>query len=73
MLGPLPPLHRWVVAVLALVASVGVGAWLAFTLTTPLSLGAAAGAVVGAVLGAVVVMLLLHDTARARRGAGRTR
>ena len=72
MLGPLPPLYRWVVAVLALVASAGVGAWLAIMLTSPLTDGAAAGAAIGAVLGAVVVMLLLHDTTPARHRAGRT-
>ncbi len=73
MLGPLPLLHRWVVCGLALVGSAGVGAWLAFTLSRPMSVGAAVGAVVGAVLGAVVVMLLLHDTDRVRHRAGRTR
>ena len=36
MLGPLPPLHRLLVSVLALVACIGVGAWLAFTLPIPL-------------------------------------
>lgn len=59
MLGPLPPLHRWVVCALALLACIGLGAWLAFTLPIPLL--ATAGAGIGAALGCVVVMLLLHD------------
>ena len=59
MLGPLPPLHRLLVSVLALVACVGVGAWLAFTL--PIPLVAPTGAAIGAVLGGGVVALLLHD------------
>ncbi len=68
MLGPLPPLYRWIVCVLALVASIGVGAWLAFTLPIPFI--ATSGAVIGAVLGVVLVMLVLHDggaPARTRR------
>ena len=62
MLGPLPPLHRWVVCVLALLACVGVGAWLAWTLPGPLL--APAGAVLGAVPGLVLVARLLHDNDR---------
>jgi len=67
VLGPLPPLHRLLVCVLALVACIGVGAWLAFTLPIPLI--APTGAAIGAVLGGGVVMLLLHGprpTASAR-------
>ncbi len=59
MLGPLPPLYRWIVSVLALAACVGVGAWLAWTLPVPVL--APAGAIVGAALGALVVRLLLQD------------
>ena len=53
---PAPPL---LVSVLALVACVGVGAWLAFTL--PVAAVAPTGAAIGAVLGAALVTLLLHD------------
>ena len=59
MLGPLPPLYRWIVCVLALVACVGVGAWLAAMLPVPFV--ATSGAVIGAALGVVLVMLVLHD------------
>ena len=65
MLGPLPPLYRLIVSVLALLAFVGVGAWLAFTL--PIA------AMIGAMLGALVVLGMLHEDAprpsrvRARR------
>jgi hypothetical protein len=58
VLGPPPPLHRRLVSGRALVACVGIGAWLAFTL--PIPLVAPTGAAIGAVLGGGVVMLLLH-------------
>ena len=35
MLGPLPPLYRWVVCSLALVVCAGLGAWLAWSLPVP--------------------------------------
>lgn len=52
MLGPLPPLHKTVVCVLALVACAGVAAWLADSLPLPVLPGAAAlaGGAVGLVL-----------------------
>jgi len=59
VLGPLPPLHRWVVTTLALVACIGVGAWLGSTL--PVAMLAQTGATIGALAGAVVVLLLLHE------------
>jgi uncharacterized MnhB-related membrane protein len=59
VLGPLPPMHRWIVCVAALVGCIGAGAWLAFTL--PMPDVTASGALVGAALGALVVALLLHD------------
>jgi hypothetical protein len=59
VLGPLPPLYRWIVCLLALVACIGVGAWLAFTLPVPLI--ATTGAAIGAALGVVLVTLVLHD------------
>jgi hypothetical protein len=59
VLGPLPPLHRWLVCILALVACIGVGAWLAFTL--PVEILATSGAAIGAALGMLVVALVLHD------------
>jgi hypothetical protein len=71
VLGPLPPLYRLIVSVLALLAFVGVGAWLAFTL--PIAVIAPTGAMIGAMLGALVVLGMLHEDAprpsrvRARR------
>ena len=52
MLGPLPPLHRTVVCLLALVACAGVAAWLAASLPLPVLPGTAAlaGGAVGLVL-----------------------
>jgi membrane protein YdbS with pleckstrin-like domain len=66
VLGPLPRLHRWIVCALALVACIGVGAWLAFTLPVPVLAGS--GATVGAALGLVVVLLVLHDGEGPDRG-----
>jgi hypothetical protein len=60
VLGPLPPLHRVVVCVLALLAPVGVGAWLAWS--TPGPLLPTVGAVIGASLGVALVFLLLRQT-----------
>lgn len=59
MLGPLPRLHRWTVGALALVACIGVGAWLASFLPVPLL--APAGAAIGAALGLLLVLLLVRD------------
>ena len=59
MLGPLPALYRIIVSVCALLACVGLGAWLAFTLPVPLLAGA--GASIGAGIGVVVVLLLTND------------
>lgn len=59
MLGPLPPLHRVLVALCAIALFVAGGAWVTFALTGPLL--AATGAGVGLGIGAVVVLLLLHD------------
>jgi hypothetical protein len=59
VLGPLPTLYRVIVSVCALLAFVGLGAWLAVTLPVPLL--ASAGAGIGAGIGAVAVLLLVHD------------
>jgi len=59
MLGPLPPLYRWLVGIAVVLACVGIGAWLAFTL--PVRLEAVAGAWAGAALGAVLLALVLHE------------
>ena len=79
MLGPLPTKYRVIVAASALVAFIGLGAWITFTLSGPLLPGGGAG--IGAALGLVAVLLLLHDSshrshprvARARHRADRRR
>ena len=71
MLGPLPPLHRWIVCSLVLLVCVGLGAWLAWTL--PIPLVAPMGACVGAALGVLRMVLLVHDgSPRARDRSRRT-
>jgi hypothetical protein len=67
MLGPLPRLHRWTVGALALLACIGVGAWLADSLPIPLL--APAGATIGAALGLLLVLLLLRDHQRSHQGS----
>jgi hypothetical protein len=64
VLGPLPPLYRWVVCILALVACIGAGAWLAATLPVPLM--ATTGVAIGVALGVVLVGLLLRGSGHAR-------
>jgi hypothetical protein len=71
VLGPLPPLYRLVVSVLALLAFVGVGAWLAFTL--PVAVLAPTGAMIGAMLGALVVLGMLHEDTPPERARARGR
>jgi hypothetical protein len=70
VLGPLPPVHRWLVCALALVTCVGLGAWTAWRLAAPELLPA--GVVVGGTLGIAAAFLLLRDDSpppreRARR------
>ena len=79
MLGPLPTKYRVIVAASALVAFIGLGAWITFRLPGPLLPGGGAG--IGAGLGLVAVLLLLHDSshqsqpraARARHRGDRRR
>jgi hypothetical protein len=59
VLGPLPALYRIIVSVCVLLACVGLGAWLAYTLPVPLLAGA--GASIGAGIGVVAVLLLTRD------------
>ena len=62
MLGPLPTVYRIVVAVCALLAFVGLGAWVTFAFSGPLL--ASMGAGIGAALGVLVTVALLHDFTR---------
>ncbi len=59
MLGPLPPLHRVIVAACALAACLGFGAWLTLVLPDPLLSRAGVG--VGAALGVIAVIVLLRE------------
>ena len=69
MLGPLPPLHRWVVLAISLVGFVALGLWVSLVVPTLPTLGLA-GAGFGAAVGLVAAYLLLHQSHPAR---GRTR
>ena len=59
MFGPLPPLHRQFVLIVALLVGMGSGVWIAgsASLSTAIVAGAAWGALAGLLLG----YLLLHD------------
>ena len=71
MLGPLPAGYRIIVSVCALLACVGLGAWLASTLPVPLLAGV--GASIGAGIGVVAVLLLTHDFRHHGAGPQRVR
>ncbi|MGZ4437167.1 MAG: hypothetical protein ACXVYY_20240 [Oryzihumus sp.] len=59
MLGPLPTKYRLVVTLCALVAFMGLGAWVAYTLDLPVVVGV--GAEIGAALGAIAAAVLVHQ------------
>ena len=72
MLGPLPPLHRFVMVLAALVVGIGIGLWLGVMPEIPLNLRV--GLLAGAVAGVGAAFVLVHDfherqtrPARARR------
>ncbi len=60
MLGPLPPLYRYLVLGVVLGTFVCLGLWVALRVPAVPTMGLA-GAGVGAVAGAVVAFLLLHQ------------
>lgn len=64
MFGPLPMLHRLVVAALTVVIGVACGAWLAHVTSLPIAVGS--GAVLGCLAGALVAFGLVHDFNRPR-------
>jgi hypothetical protein len=57
--GPLPPLHRTLLVVAALVVGVASGAWLAHLTAMPVAISA--GAALGAVGGSLLAFALVHD------------
>jgi hypothetical protein len=60
MLGPLPVLYRVTVVVVALVASLAAGAWLA--VFTPMPTPTGTGLLVGLGLGVLAATVLVHQT-----------
>ncbi len=60
-MGPLPPLHRYLIAAVVLVLGLGVGLWLASYHDLPLG-----GVGVGLGIGCVIAYLLVHDFHRPR-------
>jgi hypothetical protein len=60
-MGPLPQLHRFLIAALVLVLSLGLGLWLASYHDLPLG-----GVGVGLGIGCLIAYLLVHDFRRSR-------
>lgn len=65
MFGPLPPLHRLLLIIVALLVGVGSGAWIAHF--TPVPLAASAGAALGALAGVLLGYVLIHDFSNRQR------
>lgn len=63
MLGPLPPLYRVAVAVIALLVFAAGGVWAAFVLPYPFL--SSVGATLGLAAGAVTAYLLVHTSGSA--------
>ena len=59
MFGPLPRLHRALLALTVLLLGIASGAWVAHATAMPVAV--TAGAALGAVGGAVLAYALLHD------------
>ncbi len=60
-MGPLPQLHRFLIAALVLLLSLGLGLWLASYHDLPLG-----GVGVGLGIGCLIAYLLVHDFRRSR-------
>ena len=59
MFGPLPPLHRFVMVLAALVVGTGIGLWLG--VMPEVSLNLRVGLLAGAIAGVVAAFVLVHD------------
>ena len=67
-MGPLPQLHRFLIAAFVLILSVGLGLWLAGYHDLPLG-----GVGVGLGVGCLIAYLLVHDVRRPPRSVRVTR
>lgn len=67
MLGPLPPLHKFVLALAAVLVCVGIGFWVGAAPEVPLNLRV--GLMVGAGAGVLAGFALVHDFRRRQRPA----
>lgn len=62
MIGPLPPLHRYLLVLAALVVCAGLGIWAGLVREVPV--GVSAGVVTGVTAGVAAAFLLVHDFQR---------
>ena len=67
MLGPLPPLHRLVLVLAALVVCMGIGFWVGTVPEVPLNLRV--GLLTGAGVGVAAAFALVHDFHHRQRPA----
>jgi hypothetical protein len=67
MLGPLPPLHRLVLVLAALLVCLGLGFWMGTVPEVPLNLRV--GLLVGGAAGAAAAFALVHDSHHRQRPA----
>lgn len=59
MLGPLPPLHRFVLMICAIVVGLGIGAWMGVLSAVPVQL--VPGVALGLAAGVGGAFLMVHD------------
>ncbi|CAA9382729.1 MAG: hypothetical protein AVDCRST_MAG32-1773 [uncultured Nocardioides sp.] len=62
MIGPLPPLHRYLLVLAALLVCAGLGVWAGLENDVPV--GVSAGVVAGVAIGLAAAFLLVHDFQR---------
>ncbi|CAB4960381.1 unannotated protein [freshwater metagenome] len=71
MFGPLPPLHKWVLVLAAVLVCMGIGFWVGAVPEIPLNIRV--GLVAGAGAGIAAAFVLVHDFHRRQRPAVRVR
>ena len=70
MFGPLPPFHRYLLVIGALVVCAGLGTWAGLVREVPV--GVSGGVGVGLAIGVTAAFLLVHDFHRRSSGSDRS-
>ena len=71
MIGPLPPLHRYLLVLAALLVCAGLGVWAGLVREVPV--GVSGGVLAGVLAGLGAAYLLVHDFHRRSSGPARVR